>query len=233
MLSLRGAQRRGNPATVWATPMFLRCHCEERSDAAIQSEPSHPVHSRPPLPPVVIARSAATRQSSDRLGNPHVFALSLRGAQRRGNPVGTIGQPPHRPGIPHNASDWIATSVLFETFLAMTALGQASENRDAPPLPFPSPLLSLRGAPRRGNPATVWASPMFLRCHCEERRDAAIQSEPSGIPPHRPGIPHNVPDWIATSVLFETFLGMTAPGQASENRDATPRPFPSPLLSLR
>jgi hypothetical protein len=31
-----------------------------------------------------------------------------------------LGLPPHRPGIPHHASDWIATSVLFETFLAMT-----------------------------------------------------------------------------------------------------------------
>jgi hypothetical protein len=81
------------------------------------------------------------------------------------------------PAIPHNASDWIATSVLFETFLAMTALGQASENRDAPPRPFPSPLLSLRGAQRRGNPATVWASPMFWRCHREDaqKADAAIQ----------------------------------------------------------
>jgi hypothetical protein len=46
--------------------------------------------------------------------------LSLRGAQRRGNPAEPSGNPPHRPGIPHHASDWIATSVLFETFLAMT-----------------------------------------------------------------------------------------------------------------
>ena len=58
------------------------CHCEERSDAAIQ--PNHPT----PLatPTVVIARSASTRQSSDR-----------------------VRQPPHRPGIPHNVPDWIAT----------------------------------------------------------------------------------------------------------------------------
>jgi hypothetical protein len=33
---------------------------------------------------------------------------------------GTIRQPPHRPGIPHDALGWIAASVLFETFLAMT-----------------------------------------------------------------------------------------------------------------
>jgi hypothetical protein len=39
---------------------------------------------------------------------------------------------------------------------------------------------------------------MFLRCHCEERSDAAIQRTASGIPPHRPGIPHHDPDWIAT-----------------------------------
>jgi hypothetical protein len=142
--------------------MFLRCHCEERSDAAIQRP-----FGQPPCFCVVIARSEATRQSS-----------------------GTIGQPPHRPGIPHHASDWIATSVLFETFLAMTAQGNTPENRNAShPAHSRPPLLSLRGAPRRGNPATVWASPMFLRCHCEERRDAAIQSEPSGIPTHRPGIP--------------------------------------------
>jgi hypothetical protein len=43
---------------------------------------------------------------------------------------------------------------------------------------------------------------MFLRCHCEERRDAAIQRTASGIP-------HDASDWIATSVLFETFLAMT------------------------
>jgi hypothetical protein len=95
-----------------------------------------------PISLFVIARSEATRQSSDRLGIPHVFALSLqerrdaanqpnhpanqpnhpathriapasllslRGAQRRGNPAEPWGNPPHRPGIPHNDPDWIAT----------------------------------------------------------------------------------------------------------------------------
>jgi hypothetical protein len=102
-------------------PMFLRCHCEEgvsltrQSSGTIRHSPVSPATSH-----VVIARSEATRQSSDRLGIPHVFALSLRGAQRRGNPAEPSGIPPYRPGIPHGASDWIATSVLFETFLAMT-----------------------------------------------------------------------------------------------------------------
>ncbi|MDA1048092.1 MAG: hypothetical protein O3A82_14325 [Verrucomicrobia bacterium] len=71
---------------------FPLCHCEERSDAAIQRSFGQPLCFC-----VVIARSAATRQSS-----------------------GRVREPPHRPGLPHDASDWIATSVLFETFLAMT-----------------------------------------------------------------------------------------------------------------
>jgi hypothetical protein len=56
-LSLREAQRRGNPPP--------NCLCEKRSDVAI-------------LHPTVFARSAATWQSFTQ--------LSLRGAQRRGNP---------------------------------------------------------------------------------------------------------------------------------------------------
>ncbi|MDA1046759.1 MAG: hypothetical protein O3A82_07520 [Verrucomicrobia bacterium] len=55
---------------------------------------------------------------------------------------------------------------------------------------------------------------MFLRCHCEERSGRVRQ------PPHRPGIPHDASDWIATSVLFETFLAMT---KSEETWIATPR----------
>jgi hypothetical protein len=69
----------------------------------------------------------------------------------------------------------------------MTALGDASEKQDGTHL--------------------AHSRPPF--CHCEERRDAAIQRTASGIPPHRPGLPHHASDWIATSVLFETFLAMT------------------------
>jgi hypothetical protein len=62
----------------------------------------------------------------------------------------------------------------------------------------------------RGNPAVAHHSVHnFTPCHCEERKRHGNPAEPLGIPPHRPGIPHNDPDWIATSVLFETFLAMT------------------------
>ena len=82
-LSLRGAKRRGNPYFRWCRTQdgLLRLrlamtvgmarndpgssHCEEQSDVAIH-------------PPLVIARSKATRQST--------HPLSLRGAKRRGNP---------------------------------------------------------------------------------------------------------------------------------------------------
>jgi len=50
---------------------------------------------------------------------------------RRGKPAGPLGILPHRPGIPHNVMDWIAASVLCETFLAMT---QSEENVIATPL---------------------------------------------------------------------------------------------------
>jgi hypothetical protein len=39
---------------------------------------------------------------------------------RRGNPAEPLGIPSHRPGITRNDPDWIAASVLCETFLAMT-----------------------------------------------------------------------------------------------------------------
>jgi len=61
-LSLRGAQRRGNPPP--------NCLCEKRSDVAI-------------LHPTVFVRSAATWQSPTQ--------LSLRGAQRRGNLSVSLG----------------------------------------------------------------------------------------------------------------------------------------------
>ena len=87
-----GRLKRGLVRLKTITPF---CHCEERSDAAIQ--PNHPT----PLatPSLVIARrgKAPTWQSSDR--------------------VGQLWRPsPRRRFVP----DWIATSVLFETFLAMT-----------------------------------------------------------------------------------------------------------------
>jgi hypothetical protein len=134
-----------HPPTSPATPHL--CHCEERSDAAIQ-------------------RTAS-------------------------------GNPQHRSGIPHHASDWIATSVLFETFLAMTALGQASENWDEPPCPFaPHLVIARRASARRGNPAeanhprhsTTLSSAMFLHCHCEEGVSLTRQS--SGP---RPATPRIVP----------------------------------------
>jgi hypothetical protein len=68
-----------------------------------------------------------------------------------------------------------------------------------------SPLLSLQGATRRGDPrifpfviarsnATRQSTP-FPFCHCEEQRDAAIQ-------PNRNFVIRNYdPDWIATSAL--------------------------------
>jgi hypothetical protein len=52
-----------------------------------------------------------------------------------------------------------------------------------------SPLLSLRGAARRGK------STPSLFCHCEEQRDAAIQPNRNFV------IPHFAADWIATSAL--------------------------------
>jgi hypothetical protein len=66
-------------------------------------------------------------------------------------------------------------------------------------------------------PRHTLASAMFLRCHCEEGVSLTRQSSDRvGNPPQRPGIPCYDPDWIATSVLFETFLAMTALGDASE-----------------
>ncbi|MBC8348564.1 MAG: hypothetical protein H8E24_08060 [Verrucomicrobia bacterium] len=58
---------------------------------------------------------------------------------------------------------------------------------------------------------------MFLRCHCEEGVSLTWQSSGCvGHPPHRPGIPCHDLDWIAASVLFETFLAMTALGDTPE-----------------
>ncbi|MDA0724066.1 MAG: hypothetical protein O3B25_07350, partial [Verrucomicrobia bacterium] len=58
---------------------------------------------------------------------------------------------------------------------------------------------------------TLASAMFFLRCHCEEGVSLTRQSSDRiGIAPHRHGIPHYGPDWIATSVLFETFLAMTA-----------------------
>jgi hypothetical protein len=56
----------------------------------------------------------------------------------------------------------------------MTALGQASENRDetTPPIPVSSVVIARSPATRQS-------------------------SDRLGIPPHRPGIPHHDPDWIA------------------------------------
>ena len=52
---------------------------------------------------------------------------------------------------------------------------------------------------RRGNPAVAHHSVHnFTPCHCEERKRRGNPAEPLGIPPHRPGIPHNASDWIAT-----------------------------------
>jgi hypothetical protein len=54
---------------------------------------SHYTHSPPPI---VIARSVATRQSSDRLGIPHVFALSLRGRRQPDAAIQrSFGHPPY------------------------------------------------------------------------------------------------------------------------------------------
>ncbi|MBC8348320.1 MAG: hypothetical protein H8E24_06830, partial [Verrucomicrobia bacterium] len=59
-----------------------------------------------------------------RLGIPHYgFAGLPRHVVARNDSLGgRIAS-----GIPHHASDWIATSVLFETFLAMTTLGDTPE----------------------------------------------------------------------------------------------------------
>jgi hypothetical protein len=68
-----------------ASPRHPFCHCEEPSDAAIQRP-----FGQPPCFCVVIARSEATRQSSRNHratpASPRQPLLSLRGAQRRGNP---------------------------------------------------------------------------------------------------------------------------------------------------
>ena len=89
------AIQRNHPATS-ASPghpaqrLRLDCHATMRlamtafGDASLNRETNHPARSRPPF--VIVRRGKTpTRQSS-----------------------GTIRQPPHRPGIPHNASDWIA-----------------------------------------------------------------------------------------------------------------------------
>ncbi|MDA9961828.1 hypothetical protein N9D63_02975 [Opitutales bacterium] len=51
---------------------------------------------------------------------------------------------------------------------------------------------------------------MFLRCHCEEGVSLTRQSSGTIGQPWGPSPRHRLdPDWIATSVLFETFLAMT------------------------
>ncbi len=61
------------------------CHCEERSDVAIPCRHSPYSHTHPI--------------------SPHTFPqLSLRGAQRRGNPVQALPKFPHAPHIPAHIS---------------------------------------------------------------------------------------------------------------------------------
>ena len=67
--------------TTIGASLFHRCHCEEGQSPDMAIQRSHPT----PL------------------------SLSLRGAQATRQSSGTIGQLLHRPGIPHNISDWIAT----------------------------------------------------------------------------------------------------------------------------
>jgi hypothetical protein len=119
------------------------CHCEERSDVAIQR--SHPT----PL------------------------SLSLRGAQATRQSSGTIGQLPHRPA-PRITTQ---TGLPRSTGLAMTALGDAFENRNEPPRSFAPHTLSLRGRrqPRRVNPAVASHSAQFVIARSAS--DAAIQRE--------------------------------------------------------
>jgi hypothetical protein len=96
---------------------------------------------------------------------------------------GTIGQPTASPRQSHIT---IPTGLPRPARLAMTAWGVYSKTETSHPT----------------SPTTP------PRCHCEKRSNAAIQRR-RGQPPHRSGIPHDASDWIATSVLFETFLAMT------------------------
>ena len=129
---------------------------------------NHPAHS---IPLLSLRGAQATRQSSDCVApRPPLHTLSLRGAQATRQSSGTMGQPPHRLGIPYDASGWIATSVLCETFLAMTKSEEIG-------LPRPTGLaMTTQGDTPENRDASHLAHSRPHRCHCEERSDAVIQS---------------------------------------------------------
>jgi len=143
---------------------FVVCSRSETSD-----DPGDDYYNRSQFFCVVIARSAATRQSSGRIPLRSVCHCEER--KRRGNPAEPLGnfciagafRIMSQTGLPRPAG------------LAMTAKRDASENWDET-----SPRPSLHTLSLRGAQAT-WQSSGRVR-----------------QPPHRPGIPHNISDWIAT-----------------------------------
>jgi hypothetical protein len=139
-LSLRGAQRRGNPPP--------NCLCEKRSDVAIYryrldcftpfamtGKRAYEKRSNVAiLHPTVFARSAATWQSSTQ--------LSLRGAQRRGNLSVSLGllHSVRNDGEKERARRRVHTPNPHPTVFARSSATWQSSTQ-----------LSLRGAQRRGN----------------------------------------------------------------------------------
>jgi hypothetical protein len=125
-LSLRGAQRRGNLSVSLGLLHSVRNDGEkERARRRVHTPNPHPT---------VFARSSATWQSFTQ--------LSLRGAQRRGNP-------------PHNClceerSDAAIYRYRLDCFTPFAMTGKRSVREDEC-IPRTPTQLSLRGAQRRGN----------------------------------------------------------------------------------
>ena len=164
-VSLRGAQRRGNPVPFAMSPFdaisrrviarsaatwqsgpprnvavrcdFPACHCEERSDVAIRS-------------PSQCRRSM------------RVPRVSLRGAQRRGNPSPSQCRRSMRfPGM---------------SLRGAQRRGNRSPSQCRRSMRFPACHCEAQRTWQSGPPRNVAVRCDFTACHCEEHSDVAIRS---------------------------------------------------------
>ena len=145
---------------------FVVCSRSETSD-----DPGDDYFNRSQFVPPCHCEEGQSPDMAIQRSHPTPLSLSLRGAQATRQSSGRVGQPPHRRGIPHNVSDWIATPCWARNDSEEGCIRKLGRNITTPVTPH---LVIARSTATRQSSGTI------------------------GQLPHRRGIPQDDPDWIAT-----------------------------------